>query len=110
MKSHLLKTIFGMVLCLVAFKVRAQYQATVDPSGAGNYTTIQAALNAAPSNATSPYRIFIKKGVYYENLTIAKPFIQFIGEDVAKTIITYNNYNGKNIPGAVPMERQIQLL
>lgn len=88
-----------MVLWLAALQAKAQYQATVDPNGTGNHTTIQAALNAAPANATAPYRIFIKKGVYYENLTITKPFIQFIGEDVAKTIITYNNYNGKNIPG-----------
>ena len=87
------------MLWFAALQAKAQYQATVDPNGTGNYTTIQAALNAAPANATSPYRIFIKKGVYYENLTISKPFIQFIGEDVAKTIITYNNYNGKNIPG-----------
>lgn len=84
---------------MLGFKAKAQYSATVDPSGAGTHTTIQAALNSAPSNATTPYRIFIKKGVYYENLTIAKPFIQFIGEDVAKTIITYNNANGKAMPG-----------
>ncbi len=87
------------MLFMLGFKAEAQYSATVDPSGGGTHTTIQAALNSAPSNATSPYRIFIKKGVYYENLTIAKPFIQFIGEDVAKTIITYNNANGKTMPG-----------
>lgn len=87
------------MLVMLGFKASAQYSATVDPSGGGTHTTIQAALNDAPSNATSPYRILIKKGVYYENLTIAKPFIQFIGEDVAKTIITYNNANGKSMPG-----------
>ena len=39
----------------------------VDPSAAdGAYTTIQAAINAAPSNST----IFVKPGTYTENLTI----------------------------------------
>ncbi len=99
MKTYLFRIACSIILCLLVFSAGAQYNATVDPSGGGSYTTILAALNAAPSNATSPYRIFIKKGIYYENLTVAKPFIQFVGEDAAKTIITYNNANGKAIPG-----------
>ncbi|TZF86166.1 DUF3244 domain-containing protein (plasmid) [Pedobacter sp. BS3] len=89
---------FVGLLCSTYVKA-ASYDAVVDKNGTGDYTTIQAALDAAPASATSPYRIYIKSGVYYENLTIAKPFIQFIGESAAKTIITYNNYNGKAIPG-----------
>ena len=99
MKTKLFKIALSILCCFLVNQVKAQYNTTVDPSGGGNFTTIQAALNAAPSNSTSPYRIFIKKGVYYENLTVSKAFIQFIGEDAAKTIITYNNANGKTMPG-----------
>ncbi len=78
----------------------SQYNAVVAKDGTGNTTTVQAAIDAAPTGRTTPYVIFIKKGKYVETVNIpsTKPFIQLIGESLAETIISYNNYSGKPIP------------
>jgi len=80
--------------------VYSQYNTVVDINGTGNFKTIQAAIDAAPTAQTSPYVIFIKKGKYHEVVTIpsTKPFIQLIGESLAETIISYDNYSGKPNP------------
>lgn len=72
----------------------------VAKDGSGNYTSVQAAVNAAPANRTTPWRIFIKKGKYVEAVLIPsnKPFLQLIGENMAETIISYDNYSGKANP------------
>ena len=78
----------------------AQYDAVVAKDGTGNFTTVQAAIAAAPTGRTTPYKIYIKKGTYREKDTIPsnKPFIQLIGESVATTIISWDDYSGKSIP------------
>lgn len=58
--------------------------------GAKMYKCVVGALKDAPPNATKPYVIFIENGRYYEKLTIAKPFITFIGESRDETILTYD--------------------
>jgi pectin methylesterase-like acyl-CoA thioesterase len=75
-------------------------KAIVAKDGSGNYTTIQAAINAVPTGQTAPYKIYIRKGKYVETVTIPsnKPFIQLIGESLAETIISYDNYSGKANP------------
>jgi len=83
---------------------QAQYDVTVAKDGSGSFTSVQAAVTAAPTGRTTPYRIFIKKGKYVETVTIPsnKPFIQLVGESLSETIISYDNYSGKFIPGAAP--------
>ncbi|MFP5041214.1 pectinesterase family protein [Parasediminibacterium sp. JCM 36343] len=78
----------------------SQYNTVVDVHGTGNFNTIQAAINAAPTGSTTPYVIFIKKGKYREVVTIpsTKPFIELIGESMAETIVSYDNYSGKPNP------------
>jgi pectin methylesterase-like acyl-CoA thioesterase len=75
-------------------------KATVAKDGSGNYTTIQAAINAAPTGQTAPWKIYVRKGKYVEAVTIPgnKPFIQLVGESLAETIISYDNYSGKANP------------
>jgi pectin methylesterase-like acyl-CoA thioesterase len=75
-------------------------RAVVAKDGSGDYTSIQAAINATPVNQTAPYKIYIKKGKYVEPVTIPgnKPFIQLVGESLAETIISYDNYSGKANP------------
>ncbi|OQP64355.1 hypothetical protein A3860_20500 [Niastella vici] len=75
-------------------------KAVVAKDGSGDYTTIQAAINAAPAAQTAPYKIYIRKGKYVETVTIPsnKPFIQLVGESLAETIISYDNYSGKANP------------
>ena len=77
--------------------IPAGTRAVVAKDGSGNYNSIQAAINAAPTAQTAPYKIYIKKGKYVETVTIPsnKPFIQLVGENMAETIISYDNYSGK---------------
>lgn len=76
------------------------YDALVAKDGSGNYISVQAAINAAPTNRTTPWKIFIKKGKYVETVVIPsnKPFMQLIGENMAETIISFDNYSGKANP------------
>jgi pectin methylesterase-like acyl-CoA thioesterase len=68
--------------------------------GSGDYTTIQAAVNAIPSSHTgiSPYVVFIRQGWYYEKVTIPSSVsdVKFIGEERDSTILDYDDYVGKN--------------
>lgn len=91
----------AVVLCLFTTRAaRAQnYDVTVAKDGSGKYTSVQAAINAAPANGTKPYRIFIKHGVYNEKLIIPqdKTFLEFVGENVANTILTYGDGRGGTV-------------
>ncbi|QKG51692.1 pectinesterase family protein [Hymenobacter sp. BRD67] len=71
------------------------YDVTVAKDGTGNFTTIQAAVTAAPTGRTAAYVIYIKDGIYTEKVTVPsnKPFIQFVGQSVANTILTWNDNN-----------------
>ena len=93
-----------LALMLVLFGVSAHaqgYDLVVAKDGTGNYTTVQAAINAAPTGRTAVFTIFIKSGKYYEKVTVpnTKPFLQLIGESVANTFITFDAYSGKPMPG-----------
>ncbi|MEO6730626.1 MAG: pectinesterase family protein [Ferruginibacter sp.] len=92
--------IIFLPLLVSAFDVFA-YDLIVAKDGSGNFTTIQAAIDAAPTGRTVAFTILIKNGKYKEVVTIpsSKPFVHLIGESVAGTIITYDNYSGKFIPG-----------
>ena len=73
----------------------------VAADGSGNYTSVQAAIDAAPANRTVPYVIFIKNGKYYEKVTVPsnKPFIHLVGESVANVILYYNTGASDPLPG-----------
>lgn len=63
-----------------------------------NYTTVQAAFDDVPTNYTGRWIIFVRKGTYYEKLLLAsgKINVVLIGEDADSTILTYDDYAGKN--------------
>ncbi|MFN2440849.1 MAG: pectinesterase family protein, partial [Chitinophagaceae bacterium] len=61
---------------------------TVDPSGKGNFRSIQAALNSLTDSADLARIIYIRNGVYNEKLYIEKHNIILKGESRGKTIIT----------------------
>lgn len=65
------------------------FNATVEPNSAGDTTPIQAAINAAPDDAT-PYYIFIKKGVYFGHVVINRANIHLVGQGKDNTVITWN--------------------
>ncbi|WP_165958034.1 pectinesterase family protein [Segetibacter sp. 3557_3] len=93
---------FAFVLFLLLSSLGANaYDLVVAKDGSGDYTTVQAAINAAPTGRTAAYTIYIKNGKYKEKINVPanKPFLQFIGESVANVILTYDDYSGKPMPG-----------
>ncbi|CAI9762780.1 unnamed protein product [Fraxinus pennsylvanica] len=66
----------------------------VDPSGKGNFTSIQSAIDSVPSNNNKWICIYIKAGVYSEEVKISydKPFIFLKGEGKWKTYVVSDNY------------------
>lgn len=74
-------------------KMTAAILVRVDQSGKGDYTKIQDAIDAVPSNNTELVFVLIKPGIYKEKVTVPadKPFITVSGTKVAETIITWND-------------------
>lgn len=70
----------------------------VAKDGSGDYTTVQAAFDAVPDNYTGTYTIFVKNGVYKEKLMLAQTKVNVVleGESRDSTILTYDDYAGKN--------------
>lgn len=66
----------------------------VDINGTGNFTSIQAAIDAAP--AGTPTIIYVKRGLYDKEKLIVpanKTKITLVGESRTETIISYDIYN-----------------
>ena len=74
---------------------------TVSQDGTGDYTTIQGAVNAVRDLSQEQVTIYIKSGTYREKLIIPswKKKISLIGENNLTTIITNNDFSGKDYPG-----------
>lgn len=96
------------LFCILCIAGQVSGQATTYPSsftvaqdGSGNFKTIQEAINAVRDLSQQQVKIFIRKGVYREKLVIPswKSRISLIGENKDSTIITNNDYSGKNYPG-----------
>lgn len=65
--------------------------------GSGDYTSLQAAINAAPDCSRERFVIYIKDGVYDEEKLIipeGKTNISFVGESREGTIISYHMHDG----------------
>ncbi len=95
------KIYFFLLLVFASTKISAQYSLTVAQDGSGNYTTVQAAINAAPTGQTVAYTIYIKNGKYKEQITVPsnKPFIQLIGQSVADVVLYFDSYAGAPVTG-----------
>jgi pectin methylesterase-like acyl-CoA thioesterase len=90
-----LRACLTFLLLLVGSARLLAYDLTVAKDGSGDYTTIQAAVTAAPASRTAVYTIYIKDGIYSEKVTVPsnKPFLQFVGQSVANTILTWRDDN-----------------
>lgn len=64
--------------------------AVVALDGSGHYRSIMDAVNAAPSMSNRRFVIYIKKGIYKENVDMKrrKTNIMFVGDGIGRTIIT----------------------
>jgi pectinesterase len=76
---------------------RSGYDWVVAQDGSGDFTTIQAAIDAVPDFRKRPTRILIRNGAYRERLIIpdTKQQLTLVGEDKYHTIITWNNFASK---------------
>ncbi|PSS02069.1 Pectinesterase [Actinidia chinensis var. chinensis] len=65
---------------------------TVAADGTGNFTTIMEAINFAPNNSYDRVIIYVREGVYEENVEIPsyKPNIVLLGDGTQLTVITGN--------------------
>ena len=76
-----------------------RFHAVVAQDGTGDFTTLQAAIDAAPAD-TTPYYIFVKAGTYEGHVHIGRPNIHLTGQSKQNTIISWNkvyNEDGGNV-------------
>jgi pectinesterase len=77
------------------------YDYCVALDGSGDFTSLQAAIDACPDNVRKT--IFVKNGIYNEKILIGShsktsdKLLNIIGEDADNVIITWDDYNGKSI-------------
>lgn len=93
-------------ILLFVLQADAQPQAypgsfTVAQDGTGNFRTIQEAINAVRDLSQQRVTIYIRNGVYHEKLVIPswKTMIALVGQSRDSTIISYDDYSGKPVPG-----------
>lgn len=86
--------------CICITHLLNAQQVVVAKNGAGDFSTVQAALDAIPSGNTTPQTIYIRKGIYHEEIIVdaRKSFVTLRGEDRDSTILTYNNHAGTRLP------------
>jgi pectin methylesterase-like acyl-CoA thioesterase len=68
------------------------YDIVVAKDGSGDYSTVQAAINAVPNNGSNWYTIYIKDGTYKEYISIpsTKTYLYLLGQSKDNTILTYD--------------------
>ena len=85
-----------LLLCFLPLTLLAQRrELTVAPDGSGDFRTVQAAFEAVPDNNAEWLTIRVKPGTYREKLTLAaaKTHVRLLGEDAARTILTFDDYH-----------------
>jgi pectinesterase len=98
-KSHLLPVIVLLAsFCMACSSQAVAYDALVAADGTGQYTSVQAAIDAAPTHRTTPYIIYVRSGNYDEQLVIPadKPHLHLVGEGRNTTRI----YHRLNLGGS----------
>ncbi|KAL5716021.1 pectinesterase [Ranunculus cassubicifolius] len=75
------------------------HSVTVSKDGSGNFTSIMDAVLSAPDNSENKFVIYVKKGVYIENVEIGKNKwnLVLIGDGMNKTVISGNRSVGVNM-------------
>lgn len=71
----------------------------VSNGGDGDYRTIGEAVKSIPGTVKGRYVIYVKSGVYEENVVISTPNVTLVGDGTKKTIICsrLNNDDGYSI-------------
>jgi pectinesterase len=103
MKYNNFKRFTLLIACIFYIVVAANqlfaatYNVVVASNGSGDVKTVQEAFDKVPSNNANTFTIFVKKGTYKQKvkLTKGKNNVVVIGEDVATTIMTFDDYGAK---------------
>jgi pectinesterase len=94
-RSVILGTLAATLAPRAAWSSDRAFDATVGRNG---LVSLGEAIDRAPREATKPYRILLREGVWREKLTIDKPFIHLIGESRERSIITFDASSGQVAP------------
>lgn len=96
----LLTTLLLLGACRLEQHAPAQpmttYDAIVGGNSAASFATLQAALAAAPSDESKPYRIALSAGDYNEKLIITRSNLEIRGAGTAKTRIYFDAHAGNS--------------
>jgi len=97
MNKKLLLLVGFMFVYLVAFTQNYPKQIVVAKDGSGNYTTIQAAVDALRAYSPQHNVVMIKNGVYHEKVTIPAwvTNVTFKGENKDSTVVVWEDFSGK---------------
>lgn len=89
-------TIF-FVLIFSTILFGKDFDFVVAANGSGNFNTVQEAIHAVPDFRKNRTTIFIKNGIYKEKLILpaSKTNVSFVGEDMEKTILTFDDFASK---------------
>jgi PelA/Pel-15E family pectate lyase len=98
-KIYLGNLILLVLLSAISFRAEVfsnkKIDLTVDAEGKGDVKTVGEAIGKVPENNKKRFVIFIKSGVYNEQIRIPanKPYISFIGESAENTKLTFKISN-----------------
>lgn len=95
--TRLLSLLFFITMSCQAIEPTPKYDFIVAQDGTGNFTTVQAAINAVPDFRRQRTVIFIKKGTYKEKIVLpeSKSMVSLLGESATETILTFDDFAQK---------------
>lgn len=73
-----------------------------DSTGVPTFATVGAALAAAPADGRRPFRIRVAAGRWREKLVIDKPNVHLVGDDRARSVLSYDAAAGMARPDGEP--------
>lgn len=101
----------GLWLPRLAFAADAVSEAVVDAAYTGRagaqvegkptFASIQAALEAAPSDSDVIYRLHLRAGRYHEKISINRDKVQFVGAGRDTTVLSFDAYAGQVAEGSI---------
>lgn len=105
MMKQLLLSLCGLVCCVAGFSQTVPYHAVVAADGSGDYTSVQAAIDAVPAGNLNQYLIYVKAGTYREHVFIplGKNRLSLIGEGADRVVISDDKKSGG--PDALPVDQ-----
>lgn len=68
------------------------------PVAGPTYASLSAAVAAAPANGRKPFRIFVSRGVWDEQVVIDRPFVHLVGEHRKASVISHLAASGLTAP------------